>query len=248
MENEEKPTAEELIPEVSSTMEKRKEKIVSWFKNPYNFTFFSILVFAIAIRIYFFNLTKNQPLWTDEADYMSYAKNLAGYSTHYMVNAAHSSIFPNISSFFLRLTSSEATIRFIVEIIPSILLVFLTYKICTLMYKDKKIALISAFLMATFWAILFNTFRFHVGIPSMFFIFLAIYVFWQGNEKKQKIFSKLNPKWAIPLTALFIALAYATRRGYFLIGFVFLFYLLLTKPIKTLIKNKYNGEMICVIF
>ena len=34
--------------------------------------------------------------------------------------------------------------------------------------------------------------------------------------KKEKIFGKIDPKWAIPLTVLFVVLTYSIRRGYFL--------------------------------
>ncbi len=221
-------------------LEQKKEKIKNWLSNKYNLSFLGIFLFAIAIRIYYFTITKTQPLWWDEADYMAYAKNLAGLPVDWIITPQHNSIFPFIVSWFFRLGISEPTIKFVLEVIPSIFLILLTYYLCTQMYNDKRIALISSFIIAVFWPILFNTFRFHLGIPGLFLGFLAIFIFWQGYENKQKIFNKINPQWAVPIAAALSILAYATRRGYFLFGAIFLVYMLISKDFKSLIKDKCN--------
>jgi len=216
------------------------EKIIKWFKNPYNLAFVAILVFAIIIRLYYFSLTKNQPLWWDEADYLAFAKNLAGFNSDWIVTQQHNSLFPYIVSGFFAFGFSEAITKFILEIVPSILTVFLTYFLVNLMYKDKRIALISSFLMAVFWAVLFNSMRFHLGVPGLLIGLLAIYVFWQGYERKEKIFWKIDPKWAIPITVFLVVLTYTIRRGYFLFGIFFFVYMLSTRKWNDLIKDKYN--------
>lgn len=227
--------------------EERKQKIINWFKDRYNLIFLMILIFAFAVRLYYFNLTINQPLWWDESDYMAYAKTLAGYSSHWTVTGAHSSIFPYFVAFFFKLGFSEAVVKFFLEIMPSILLVFLTYKISVLMYNDKRIALISSFLMATLGEMLFNSMRFHLESPALLFGFLAIYVFWNGYERKEKIFGKINSHWAVPLAVFFVVLTYATRRGYFLFGLFFLFYMLFTKKFESLLKNRYNWIALVIL-
>ena len=219
---------------------KRKDKIVKWFKDPYNLTFSLILILGIVLRIYYFNLTKSQPLWWDEADYMAYAKNLAGYSTNWIVTGEHSSTFCYVVALFFKLGLSEAVIKFCLEIIPSILLVFLTYYLIIFAYDNKKLALISSFLMAISWNVLFTSLRFQVDIPAFFLGILSMFVFFQGYEKKQKIFGLINPKWAITITLFLVVLTYSVRRAYFLFGFFFLFYMLCTKPIKEILKDKYN--------
>jgi len=218
----------------------RKERVKNWLKKPHNLVFLGIMVLAIVIRLYYFVLTKNQPLWFDEADYMAYAKNLAGINNGWTVTPQHNSLFPYLAAGLIRLGFTEPALKFFLEILPSILLVFLVYYICIEMYKDKRIALISAFIIATFWNILFNTMRFHLEAIGMLFAFLAIYIFWKGYEKKQDIFGKIKYKWAIPLTIILVVLTYAIRRGYFLFGVFFLIYVLLTKDIMKLIKDKYN--------
>jgi hypothetical protein len=230
---------------------KRKQKIKSLLNDYHNLVFVGIFIFAIIIRLYYFILTKFQPLWWDEADYMAYAKTLAGVGdTAWIVTPQHNSLFSYLAAVLFKINFSEVLIKFSIVVIPSILLIFLTYKIVSLMYEDKRIALVSSFLMAIFWNILFNSFRFHIETLALLGGFLAIYIFFQGYEKKQKIFGKINYKWAIPLTVIFTLLTYSVRRGYFLFGVFFLVYILSTKKWTKLIKEKYNwgGLLIVIIF
>ena len=226
--------------EVVSLFEKRKEAAKKWLKNKDNFALLSIITLAIVIRLYYFWLTKSQALWWDEADYLAYAKTLAGMGTNWIATSQHNSIFSYIVAFFFKLGFSESIIKFILEIVPSVLLVFLTYKISEKIYKDKKIAIISSFIMAVFWNILFNSMRFHLGAPALLFAFLAVYVFFIGYEKKEKIFGKISSNWAIPMAAIFTIISYALRRNYAFFGIFFLVYMISTKKITTLVKDKYN--------
>ncbi len=171
---------------------------------------------------------------------MAFAKYLAGSSGAWIVTGAHSSIFPYLVAALFKIGFSEVSIKFILEFIPSFILIILAYKIPLMIYDDKRIALICAFLMATFWDLLFYSMRFHLEAPSMLFAFLGIYVFWQGYEKREKIFGKINPDWAIPAAVFFIVIAYSIRRGFFHFGLFLLGYMLLTRKISDLIKDKYN--------
>jgi len=219
--------------------EKRKQKIKQWFKDPYNLTFFSIFVFSIIIRLYYFWLTKNQPLWWDEADYLAYAKNLAGFNVDWIVTSQHNSLLPYLAAFMFKIGFSLASVKFFLVLVPSFFLVYLSYKIGDVLY-DKKIALILAFLMSVFWNILFNSMRFHLGVPALLLAFLAIYVFFKGYEKKERFFFKLNPNYALPIAIIFVVLSYSIRRSHLIFGLFFLTYLILTKPLKILIKDKYS--------
>jgi len=201
---------EEVQQNIEEKKQELKKKLKFFLAENHVLIFSIIFILAFAIRIYFFLITKNQPLWWDEADYMAYAKTLAGAGNmDWIVTAKHNSLFPFIAAFFIKFISSEAVLRFILEVIPSLLLVFATYKILILMYNDKKIALISSSLMAVLWEGLFNTFRFHLDIPTLLVAYLSIYIFWQGYEKKEKIFGKINPKYSIPLTVFLVVLVYA---------------------------------------
>jgi len=207
---------------------------------PHHKIFLGIFIFAIAVRFYYFSIAGSQPLWWDESDYLAYANNLAGRGGEWIVTTQHNSLFPYLVAGLFSLGLNELMVKFILEIAPSILLVFLTYLTCLKLYSDRRIALISSFLMAVFWPILFNSMRFHLGVPSLCVGLLAIYVFFTGYERREKIFGKINPNWAIPLTVILVFVTYAIRRGYFLFGIFFLVYMLLTRNFRVLIKDKYN--------
>ena len=86
--------------------------------------------------------------------------------------------------------------------------------------------------MAVFWPILFNSTRFHISVPALFFAFLGIYFFFKGEKD--------GFKWAVPLTTLCLILSYAIRRSFFIFWLFFLAYILIAKPWKEMLKNKYN--------
>src|SRR3989344_3878454 len=119
-------------------IEEKKEKLKNLFTDKNKLILLAIIVFAFAIRLYYFFLTKNQPLWWDEADYMAYAKNLAGIENGWIVTSAHNSIFPFIVSLFFKFGFSEVMIKFFVAFIPSIVLVLVTYFLCIEIFEDKK--------------------------------------------------------------------------------------------------------------
>ena len=218
----------------------RVEKIKDWLKNKHNFIFVLILILGIAIRLYYFSITKSQPLWWDEADYLAYAKNLAGFPVSWIATPEHNSLYSFLVALIFKIGFSEPMVKFLLQVVPSVLSIVLVYAISNQMYKDIRIGLIASFIMVVFWAHLFNTMRFHVDVPGLFTGLLAIYVFWQGYENKQKIFGKINPNWAIPLTVFLAILTYTIRRGYFLFGLFFLVYMFSTRKVKNIVKDKYN--------
>jgi len=219
---------------------KTSEKIKSWLKDKNNLAFLGILILAIALRLYYFNITKSQPVWWDESDYLAYAKNLAGQGSTWQVTPHHNSLFAFILALMLKLSFSEPVMKFLLELIPALLILFLVYKICRLMYKDPRIALISTLVFTVTADFLFQNMRFHTEVPALLFAYLAFYTFFKGYEKKEKIFSLINHNWAIPLTVLFTLITYSIRRGFFFFGLFFLVYMFLTKDIKSLFKDKYN--------
>lgn len=231
--------AKEQVPHNESN-NLRKEKIKNWLKDKNNLTFLGILIFSIVIRIYFFNLTKTQALWWDEADYLAYAKNLAGAEVSWIASAKHNSLYSFLIAGIFKVGFSEAAAKFILQFIPSILTIIVVYLLANKMYEDKRIGLISSFLMSVFWIHLFNTTRFHIDISGLFLGLLALYIFWKGHEKKEKIFRKINANWAITLAAILSVLAYSIRRGYFLFGLFIIVHVFLTNNWKELIKDKYN--------
>src|SRR3989344_3035770 len=167
--------------EQNNKIEERKKKIKNWFKDYNNLALFSILLISIVIRFYFFFLTKNQPLWWDELAYGSLAKN---FVTHFWDGTSmivHETeirplFFPLLWSGLLRLGFSESFNRFLLSLLPSVLSVFLIYKIGYLIF-NKKTGLISAAIFSVLWLNLFYSVRFLVHSLELLFLSFSIYLF-----------------------------------------------------------------------
>ena len=120
----------------------KKDIIKSWLKERHNLVFLGIIILTILIGAYYFSLTKTQPLWWDESDYLAYAKNLAGYNVDWIVTKDHNSLFSYVVAIFFMLRFSETLTKFFVEFIPYVLVIVLVYLVARSMYKDKRIALL----------------------------------------------------------------------------------------------------------
>ena len=213
-----------------------KDKIFNWFKSPYNFLLFLILVFAFIIRLYFFLRVGNQPLWWDEAAYGSLAKNMIYHTWDGTFGIIRETqirplLFPLIWSVLIRIGIPEIGQRLILEFLPSIFSVFLIYLIGKELY-NKRVGLIASFIFSVIWIHLFYGLRFLVHVPSLFFVFLSVYYFIKTtkNDFNFKYFS-------ISLISLSIATLMRYPKG--LMFFVYLLYLLIDKRIALVKKAKF---------
>jgi len=221
-------------------IEKRKEelkkKISSFLKDRYNLYFIGIFIFAIFIRLYYFALTKNQPLWWDEASYGSIAKNLVSHQFENVPIIINESVIrpfflPFLWSILLRLDFSEPMIRFTLVLLPSILSVFFVYLSAKELY-NKRIAIISSFIFAGLWIHLFYSVRLLTGITALFFSLVSIYLFIRSykNDFKFNLFF---------FSIFFLSLAFLMRYPFALVGFVYLFFILLTGRVKFFTKKSF---------
>lgn len=202
------------------------KNLVEWSKNRYNQIFLLILIFAFILRIKYLNF--HQPLWWDEAEYLSIAKHWA-----YGIPFEVSSIRPYLFSFFVAILykiglGAEWILR-IIELITSLFVVFLTYILGKKMF-DSKVGLISSFIMSSFYLTLFYTSRIMVDIPSTLLWVVTIYMFWEGYIMKKS-------KYYVWLMGFFMGLGYVLRFTTGIVGLVILIYLLVTQGLKFL-KNK----------
>src|SRR3989344_5666772 len=215
----------------------RKERVKNWLKNPSNLLLILILTVAFFIRLYYFILTENQPVWWDESDYMAAAKSYAGLGD-YKLESIRLPTFPILASIFLRIGFTESTIRFIILFIPSILLIYLTYYLIKEMYLDKKIALISMLIFSVLWEHLFYSNRFHTENFALVFQFLALIVLIKSYAKKEDFFFIKN-KYSLFLVIIFSIAAVMFRPGNIIfIPGIFIFLILMKGNI--LFKNKKN--------
>jgi len=234
------------VEEISKEISERKviasdsgsfiEKSLTWLKNPYHLALVGILVFAVVIRFYYFWMTKNQPLWWDESEYMSQAKAIAGL-VNYDVSSVRTPLFPAFMSIFFFLgIANEAVMRFFGLFIPSILVIVLTYFMVKEMYSDKRIALISTLIMAVLWENLFYSNRFHTENMALIFQFFAIFIFFKCYMKNQNFYfikTKYSLVWIIVLSVL----SFLSRPGNVMfVPALFVFILLLNKD-KILTKT-----------
>ena len=160
-------------------------KITNWIKK--NWIFLIILVFAIIIRLYFFILTKNQPLWWDESSYLSIAKHWAFGMPYnivpYGIEPHRPIILPLLSALIFKTGLSILSIKFFLIFIPSVAIVLMSYILFS-KYFDKKRTLVISAMLAVSWVVLFNTSRVHVDVPLTFLTLLTLFVFLEGYTKK----------------------------------------------------------------
>ena len=219
MENDSNPAEHQEPPPIQhehthTFHETRAEKIKAWFKNPYNLTFVGILILAFSIRLYYFILTKNQPLWWDEAEYMSGAKSYAGLvDYHYNIGGGRLPGLPMLMSlFFMTGLSNEVFMRFFALFIPAIILILLTYFTVKEMYSDRRIALISMAIMAVLWENLFYSNRFQTENISLIFQLAAFAILFKCYVKNENLWF-IKSKYSLAWVVLFSAIAVMFRSG-----------------------------------
>lgn len=167
-------------------VEMRKERIKKWLKDPYHLALLGIVLLAVVIRLYYFFLTTNQPLWWDEAEYLLKAKNIAFGTPETGWGAAGRPIlFSFIAAGFFKIGLGELGLRFVFVIlsISNILLIFYIGKYLF----GKREALIAAFLYSLFYLDLFYTSRMLEDMPQVFFVLLSLFFFTKGYLEKSNV-------------------------------------------------------------
>lgn len=171
---------------ISNLKNTKSNKIISWFKDPYNLSLAAIIILALVIRIYYFIITKNQPLWWDEAEYMLKAKNIAFGTPDPSWWFGRPILFPFLSGILFKLGLGEIGIRFF-WVIMSTACIYLVYYIGKNTFS-KRIGLIAASIMCFSYIDLFYSCRLLVDLPEIFFVLLAYALFinseFLGKSKK----------------------------------------------------------------
>src|SRR3989344_1433070 len=197
-----------------------------------------IMIFGLIIRVYFFILTKNQATWWDESEYISVGLHWF-FGIPYELNPQRPPLLSLLEGLILYFGGTEILMKIILEIIPSTLLILISYLIVKEMY-NKRLALVVALFTSVFWLILFNTVRLHADLPLLFLSYLGILFFWKGYVKKQK-------NYYIWLTGVFIALAFLTKLTGVLFGLIILAFLIITEKLRFL-KNKHLWISLILMF
>jgi 4-amino-4-deoxy-L-arabinose transferase-like glycosyltransferase len=207
----------------------KKGKLKNWLKNPYTLALIAVILFAFIIRLYYFILVGNQPLWWDEASYGSIARNFVSHiwdGTNVIKGESliRPMLFPIIWSLLLRISLPEIGTRLLLEFIPSILSVLLIYLISKELF-NRRIGLLAAFIFSVIWIHLFYSLRLLVHIPSLALVFFSIYLFFKATK------SDFNFKY---FSASLFALCLATLMRYpkGLTFFVYFIFLIMSKNFK----------------
>src|SRR3989344_3270111 len=204
-------------------MPNAREFIERFLRDKYNLMFLGVILIAFIIRFYYFIQTYNQPLWWDEAEYMSMAKNIL-YGIPFDFNPQRPILFPLLISLFLWL--GEGAVRFFISFLPSLGIVIVTYLLGREIY-NKEVGLIASFIMAVFWSLLFDTTRIHADVLGLFFSLLGVYLFWNGYLIKKSV--KLTS-----LGFLFMVLAFMVKVNMILTVLIVLIFLIITEKLEFL--------------
>jgi hypothetical protein len=203
-----------------------KEKTKEWLKQKENWYFLGAILIAIIVRFYYFLLTKNQPVWWDESEYLSGAKGFAGIIDYKLTGIRGLPGFAMFLSLFFQLgITNEAVLRFFTLFIPSILMIIMCYFMIYSMY-NRKIALISTLILTFLWENLFYSNRFHTENIALFFQFTAIFILFYSLIQKKDLWI-IKSKYSLIWIILFSFLSILFRPGnVFFIPAVFIFLLL----------------------
>lgn len=201
--------------------------IAKWFKNPYNIGIVLVLLVAFLIRLYYFSLTHNQPVWWDEADYLNIAKHWVN-GLDYPVNVIRPILLPAIISGFYLLGLGELSIRLFI-LLSSLLCILLIYLIGKLFFNEK-VGLISSALLAGFWSFTFFSYRILVDVPLTLLWLSSIYFFFDAYFK--------NKSWKFFIApGILLGAAFLIKFTSVALVFIFAIYLLGTEKLA-IFKNK----------
>lgn len=202
-------------------------KLKEWVKKPHNVIFICIVLLALIIRLYYFFQTLSQPLWWDEAEYLCMAKAWA-FNLDYNFLSVRPVLFPLLTSLLFKMSYSEFLPRLMIMVfsIASVIGMYFLGK----EFYNKKVGLLSSFLMAIFWMDIFFSLRLLVDVPSLtFFIFSTLFFYKYLKTDSHK---------ALYIGSVIIALGVLFRlsTGIFLI--CFLLYLIFTQKFSFIKKKE----------
>ena len=157
------------------SLEKREKKVITWIKDPHHSFVVVLFLVMLGIRIYYFILTRNQPVWWDEGDYLNIARLWAFGSPAWDINPLRPLLLPFIFSMLMKLGSTEIILR-LIPFLMSILAIILVYYIGKDLY-NREAGLIAAFMLSFFWSFTFFSYRMLVDVPVATLWLLALFLF-----------------------------------------------------------------------
>lgn len=159
-----------------------KEKVLSWIEK--NWILVGIIIFSLAVRIYYFFITQGQVVWWDSSEYMLIAQRFA-FGIDYSFGPVRPLLLSLVTALFLKINNSEFLIRIFILILSVGSVIGMYY--LGREFFEKKVGLVASFLMSIFYLNLFFTYRILTEIPSLaFFIFSAYFFYRYFKEEKPR--------------------------------------------------------------
>jgi len=162
----------------------KKERLKKWFKNPYNLTFTILLVLIFILYLHYFSLTRQQPLWWDEAEYMLKAKSIALGTPDTGYWSGRPFLFSYLASILFFLGLGEASIKFLIMLFS-----IANFAMLYFLGKDllnKRAALMATFLMSVFYLYVFYSMRILVNVLELSLGLFLFLIFYSGYFKRKK--------------------------------------------------------------
>ena len=208
-------------------LKKRERKAINWIKNHQGYLIFFAAIILLAIRIYYFFLTLDQPVWWDEGDYLNIATMWAEGSPDWGINPLRPLLFPFMIAILFKIGLGEFFVR-LIPFLSSIASIILVYYIGRDLYS-KRVGLASALMLSVFWSFTFFSYRMLVDVPVAMLWLLAFFLFIRGYE--------FNNKKCLWFFVPVLVLAFLMKYTGALLGFILAAYLLVVYGFKP-IKNK----------
>ncbi len=174
-----------------------RSKFNSFLENKYNLAFLLVLAFAFAIRFYYFLMTKSQPVWWDESEYLGMARHWA-LNLYFQFNPQRMPVVPLLIAVIYKFGGGIAASKFFTSVLPSTGIVAAFYFIASKMF-DKRTGLLASAMAAVFWVSLFWTNRINTDMLANLFVLLGIYFTWTGLVLKE---NKGHVNYVVPLFVL----------------------------------------------
>ncbi len=186
-----------------------------------------ILLFSLILRLFWIYFVRTEPV-NDAMNYFNLANSIATYHYFGINDISTTHFMPGypafIASIFFLVGSNPEWIYFI-QVIVSVLTNVLVYRISLQLHKDKKIALIAAFIFAIYLNVISYC---SVLISETFFTFLFLFVIFLIQKVVLNPVNKIN----YALIASFGGIAIFTKPQ-IIIFFIFAFlYLFFTKKVS----------------
>ena len=109
-------------------IKKSEKKVLEWIKDPHRSFIIVVAVIMLSIRLYYFFLTWDQPVWWDEGDYLNIARMWAFGTPSWDINPLRPLLLPLMLATMFKAHLPEMIMR-LVPFVSSIVAIILTYLI-----------------------------------------------------------------------------------------------------------------------